>query len=248
MGPVHQEPRPAGSNVSPNGENQKPGVNTEATKIILGCYALILAFACLWVPWFAPRHSFKLLPPGDIFLGYGWFWKGTRSKIPFDPVSAARTHWGAHEFEDIETLRKVLASPEALDKEGSDKEILDAARYFLNVLAPSGAASRPAEIPNDVMKLSKDKGLERGLLSIADRNQVVSWLKLKDDFDRTFPEKKSLSQAKELKLLDEWDDEWGLQNDRDSWREFAQIKYSYIGLEALCLTAFAGAIVAFRSR
>lgn len=225
-----------------------------SAKVILATAAIMAAMAFVWVPWTAPsmdtlqaRIADMRWPSSETFMGYGWFWQGPDSKSAFDFVMATRLHWGVPNeltSRDIEQLRSLLPSLENDPKSNHDSVI--ATEQLLGALypAPSEGVVRPLNVPAWVVKSVDEQDQEKVFLAIADWSQVTSWLKVKKNFDRTFPDKRNLTQEQQLKVLDQWQTQWN----RQPLRPYAHIKYSYIVLEILSLTLLAGAaLVLLRS-
>lgn len=239
---------------------------TRTSKLILGCYAALVALAFLWVPWTAP-YPFKIeenAPEREVFVGYGWFWDGPHPQLPFDYVGAAREKWSINwpwpaartpmrglSNDEIRQLKAAIAIM-ATDSQYNQEKVQGIA-YFIASLRPDIDLSNPnyamgtlLEMPADVMGRAEKLHMEPGLLVIANRDQVLSWLKVKRNFDRTFPEKADMSQDDLVRFLDRWNAEWVRQSNRGYAMAVRPpgIKYSYIALEVLSLAMLAGATVA----
>jgi len=228
---------------------------TQSTKLIIGCYAVLIALAFLWVPWtaaFDPLDPMNEKTKRELFLGYGWFWAGPRPhQYPFDYVAATRKKWNAPvlDDDDIRALKSLVATPRA----DVDKAKSQTVGYFIDKLRPSitsyGNVLDPDQMPADVMEQAKNTHTESGLLALANGNQVLSWLKVKENWDRTFPDRVNMSQERLVQFLDIWHEEVKEEN----YRRFAigppglfKVKYPFIALEFLSLVILAAATIALK--
>jgi hypothetical protein len=181
-------------------------------RILLACYGVAITLVFLWVPW-------------TNNAGYWWLWSGPQQK----PLNA---------YGLVADARQRLESQYG--------QASDLSRVFEKWSKAMREA--PARDRNDVLKQAKQAlalaELHQEALSrrktLSD-DELLGWLKEKENFDSVFPEKAGLDSPSRQKLIDEWArtvpavKEW---NERIS---YSRIDYRRIAMEIVALTALCAA-------